>query len=87
MDASLEVIYDGGPTRMVVSGELDLVTSPWLARAVDDQLGTAEHVVVDLTRARLCDSTPLVALMRAIERATGAGRLLEVVSPYWPVAG
>jgi len=89
MDAqpiALEILRDGGSTRMLVSGELDLVTAPWLERAVEEHLEAADDVVVDLTRARVGDSAPIDVLVRARNRAAHYGRRLDVVWRYWPLA-
>lgn len=82
MDArnvALEIVYDGSPTaRMRVSGELDMTSAPWLSAALDNELDADHDVVVDLTAARLSDSTPYEAILRARARAEQDGRRVDV---------
>jgi len=62
---SLDVQIDGGP-RVVVSGELDMATSPELTSAIESLERTeAQRVVLDLSRVTFIDSTALSALCLA----------------------
>lgn len=80
-EMTVQVVHDGGPTRLLVSGELDLLSSPRFGAALDDELDSAHDVIVDLSAARVADCTPIGILIRARERAAAAGRRLEVLSP------
>ena len=62
---SLDVQIDGGP-RVVVSGELDMATSPELTSAIESLERTeAQRVVLDLSGVTFIDSTALSALCLA----------------------
>lgn len=53
--------------RLILSGELDVLTSPRL-RATLDQIPRDTSVVVDTTRLSFLDSTGLGCLLEAAER-------------------
>lgn len=65
---------------LVLSGELDLVSSPILEEALDDANGSdAELIVVDLRKLEFMDSTGLHLLVTAQHRAHDGGRRFAVV--------
>ena len=73
-----------GATTIVIKGELDLVTMPYLAEqlalAVRDQPG---RLVFDLAGTHFmdCGSARLIAGVRAVAAATAAGRSSAVRGP------
>jgi anti-anti-sigma factor len=70
---------DTGPDITVaVGGELDMLTAPLLAAALDAALGPARDVAVDLAGVTFIDSIALQALMRAERAVTAAGRSLRL---------
>jgi anti-anti-sigma factor len=58
-----------GVVLVAVHGEHDIATAPGLRAAIEEGLGRAQHVVVDLTPATFVDSTVLGVLLSARERA------------------
>jgi anti-sigma B factor antagonist len=57
---------------VTVAGEVDLLTAPRLAAALDEIPGThARHVAIDLTETRFMDSAGIHALVQMKQRATG----------------
>ncbi|WP_433868843.1 STAS domain-containing protein [Saccharopolyspora sp. CA-218241] len=83
--AGFSVEFDGGEPsgtarRLVVSGELDLMTSPRFAAALEELLddpGTGP-VVADLTGVAFFDSSALGVLLQAADRARNRNRPLRV---------
>ena len=79
-DFSVEVQELGGATVLVVTGELDLRTSPELeerlSRAFD---AGAELVILDLRQIEFMDSTGLRVLLSAHQRAHETGRRFALV--------
>jgi anti-anti-sigma factor len=68
---------DGGAITLTVTGELDLLSSPVLERALADAEG--DPVIVDLRGLEFMDSTGLHVLIQAHQRLHDAGRRLAVV--------
>ena len=68
---------DGGATILTVTGELDLLSSPVLERALADSDG--DPVIVDLRGLEFMDSTGLHVLIQAHQRTHDAGRRLVLV--------
>ena len=79
-DFSVEVREEAGATVLVVTGELDLRTSPELedrlTRAFD---AGAELVILDLRQIEFMDSTGLRVLLSAHQRAHESGRRFALV--------
>jgi anti-sigma B factor antagonist len=72
--------------RMVVVGELDLVTAGDVVDGLRRALRDAGRVVIDLTGVQFVDSTGLAALMRCRRMASAREATLEVVvEPGGPV--
>jgi anti-sigma B factor antagonist len=68
--------------RMVIvalSGELDLLSSPVLGRALECLPADADTIVVDLRGLEFMDSTGLHLLIRAQQDAQEAGRRFALV--------
>lgn len=67
-------------TTVALSGELDLVASPALDRAIGDQAESdVDLVVVDLRRLEFMDSTGLHAVLRIQQGAHELGRRFAVI--------
>ena len=70
----------GRAVHLVLSGELDMATTPildrWLSRATSN--GNAE-VIVDLDKVSFIDVTGLRALMRAADQARRSGQRFALV--------
>jgi anti-sigma B factor antagonist len=79
-DFLVETHATGRAVTLMLSGELDLLSSPVLDRAVDG-LGDsdAELVVIDLRRVEFMDSTGLHVLVQAQQRAQDSGRRFAVI--------
>jgi anti-sigma B factor antagonist len=68
---------DGRVSTLAVSGQLDLLSSPVLERALADS--DAEMIIVDLRGLEFMDSTGLHVLVQAHQRLHDAGRRLALV--------
>jgi anti-anti-sigma factor len=69
-------------TRLRMSGELDLATSPRLEHAAETALeATPERLVLDVSGLRFIDSSGLRAIIVLHERAEREGWQLDVVRP------
>jgi anti-sigma B factor antagonist len=70
----------GRAVTLALSGELDLVSSPALSRAIDDLAGSdLELLIVDLRGLVFMDSTGLHALIRAQNQVQESGRRFALV--------
>ena len=70
----------GRAITLTVSGELDLLSSPVLERALDRvHESNAELVIVDLRGLEFMDSTGLHKLVAAQQRAVQSGRRFALV--------
>lgn len=79
-DFSVEERQQGGATILVVSGELDLRTSPELEERLGGAFDAgAELVILDLRRIEFMDSTGLRVLLGAHQRAHESGRRFALV--------
>ncbi|MBV9047331.1 MAG: STAS domain-containing protein [Solirubrobacterales bacterium] len=67
-------------TRVVVEGELDLLTSPSLAGALDRGLSTAEELLLDLSGVQFIDSAGLQAILGALQACRSNGCALLISS-------
>ena len=77
-DFSVEERREGEATILVVSGELDLRTSPELEERLNGAFG-AELVILDLRMIEFMDSTGLRVLLAAHQRAKETGRRFALV--------
>ena len=66
--------------RVLVSGELDLATSPKLDQALTTALTDADDVVLDLSGVTFIDSTGLSTILAGISSAQLGRRSLKVSS-------
>lgn len=68
---SVEVRPDGDEEHwvVVVTGEIDVATSPELRRVLNDLVERSRHVTVDLTATSFIDSSGLGVLVGALKRA------------------
>lgn len=73
-----------GAVVLVLAGELDHETADPLRHALRENSG-AQHVVVDCSRLRFCDSTGLNLLLRARLRILAAGGRLDLSGLRPPV--
>ena len=65
---------------LVLTGELDLVSSPAMERVIDDlSRSDAELIIVDLSGLEFMDSTGLHLLLRVQQRAQEAGRRFALI--------
>lgn len=75
---TVDVRRDGDRTHVAVTGELDLATVPRLAQAMREADDMAT-VVLDLRDLRFLDTSGLRAVIDEDQRATAAGRRLQIV--------
>ena len=67
-------------TTLALSGELDLLTSPTLQRAVDAAVASdVELIVVDLRELEFMDSTGLHVIFQAQHRMHDTGRRFALI--------
>lgn len=80
-DFAVVPTYNAGRVlTLALSGELDLVSSPALSRAIDDLAGSdLELVIIDLRGLVFMDSTGLHALIRAQNQVHESGRRFALV--------
>jgi anti-sigma B factor antagonist len=81
-------VRDDGVAEVLLSGELDLATSPDLREAIDDVFGRdgVISLIVDLHEVGFMDSTGLAALLYAHERVRDRDGELFLRRPSAPVA-
>ncbi|PZG01920.1 anti-sigma factor antagonist [Micromonospora deserti] len=77
----LGIDHLGGATVVTTAGDIDLDTSETLRTALRHAAEMGGHVVVDLTRAHLIDSTGLGLLVRAHRDARDRGVILCLAAP------
>jgi anti-anti-sigma factor len=76
----IEVVRNGGSTRIAPTGELDIATTPALEQAIAE--ATSEPgatLVLDLRELTFMDSTGLRTLAQTNARADSAGFALAIV--------
>jgi anti-sigma B factor antagonist len=79
-DFRVEVRTEGRAAVVVVSGELDLATSPELEEQLRRVWDTSnEQLVIDLRELEFMDSTGLSIIVKAHQRLTDEGRQLTLV--------
>lgn len=70
----------GPVVRLALTGELDLVSTPVLERAMGEITGPeVELIIVDLRGVEFMDSTGLHLLLRAQQQAHEAGRRFALI--------
>src|SRR2546421_10848214 len=70
--------------RGVVSGELDIATSPRLDAAVERALGEADDVVLDLSNVDFIDSSGLYVVVAAARGSQANGKRLRISASLSP---
>jgi anti-sigma B factor antagonist len=77
----IECRYEGATTRLVLTGELDMASSPLLLERVRRELaaGHVRHLLVDMAGVTFCDSTGIEALLSARNDAIDRGATLRTV--------
>lgn len=79
-DFQVDTQTTGRAVMLTLSGELDLVSSPILAEALNGaNQSDAELLVVDLRRLEFMDSTGLHLLVSAQQRAHDGGRRFALI--------
>ena len=69
-------------TRLCVSGELDMSTTPWLSRAITDAVAAGSvRVTVDLAATTFCDCAGITALLACRREALARDVAFQVVNP------
>ena len=72
----------GGRAVLRVRGELDLLTAPQLAQAVQAQLSSSpSSMIIDLTDTTFLDSSGARQLVLAARQAGGSGTVLQLLCP------
>jgi anti-sigma B factor antagonist len=70
----IEVVAEGGDTRLALVGELTYATVPLFTAEVTETLGPSRsRLLLDVARLHFCDSVGLSALLGAQRRAQRAG--------------
>jgi anti-sigma B factor antagonist len=79
-DFVVETQISGRAVTLVLSGELDLMSSPMLEQALEGAYeSNPELIAVDLRGLEFMDSTGLHRLLAAQQRAEGSGHRFAVV--------
>lgn len=79
-DFRVDVRIEGRAAIIVVTGELDLASSPELEEQLDEVWASdAELLVIDLRELEFMDSTGLSIIVSAHQRLGDSGRKLSVV--------
>jgi anti-sigma B factor antagonist len=73
---------ESGSVVLSLQGELDLSVAIEARRLLEQELESGHDVVIDLAGLEFVDSTGLVTLLRASERAAVLERQLQVTGPY-----
>jgi anti-sigma B factor antagonist len=73
-----------GAVRVVVSGELDIATSPRLDAAVERVLAEADDVVIDLSNVGFIDSSGLYVIAAAARGSEADGKRLRISASLSP---
>ncbi|WP_433869490.1 STAS domain-containing protein [Saccharopolyspora sp. CA-218241] len=78
---AVDVEWQGDAASVLVSGEIDMLSSPRLREAVDSALDDGPRLlVIDLSEVSLFASAGLSVLVAAHERATGLDVGLRIVA-------
>jgi anti-sigma B factor antagonist len=79
-DFAVHTHITGRTALVTVSGELDLVSSPWVERALEQVAGSdVELMIIDLRGLDFMDSTGLHCVLRAQNQAQESGRRFALV--------
>jgi len=71
---------------VVLAGEHDLHSADEVQQTFDQSLAVCDHLIVDLSRADLIDSSIIGVLLQAMKNAVELGRKFNVVLGSVPVA-
>ena len=71
---------------VVLAGEHDLHSADEVQQTFDQSLAVYDHLIVDLSRADLIDSSIIGVLLQAMKNAVELGRKFNVVLGSVPVA-
>ena len=86
MTSDISIRREDGVAVVIPVGEMDAVTSPALAQALDEVLSqTPEGVVVDLAKVGFCDSRCIGVLVAAFRQARDLDIGFVVTEPQQPV--
>jgi stage II sporulation protein AA (anti-sigma F factor antagonist) len=72
--------FGASGTRLIVEGEIDLLTAPHFKAALDEELASASTVVLDLSSVRFIDSSGLQAIVAALHASTSDDDRLKISS-------
>lgn len=87
MSISIETVGAPAPSKVLVTGEVDVSNADELRGALDSALcGAADELTVDLAEVPYIDSTGIGVLVGAAHRASEAGKKLVVANPQKNVA-
>ncbi len=70
--------------RVVVTGELDLETSPQLQAALERELAEVDQLVLDLSQVEFIDSTGLQAILVAVRASEANSNNFSISSSLAP---
>ncbi|MBV9803610.1 MAG: STAS domain-containing protein [Solirubrobacterales bacterium] len=76
---AVETHITGGVVRLALSGELDLVSTPALERAMDELTPEVELIIIDLRAVEFMDSTGLHGVLRAQQRAHDSSQRFALI--------
>lgn len=66
---------------IIVSGDVDLYSSPELRRAILEAMAVEREVVVDLSGVRYMDSSGVATLVEGLKSAMNDGKSFRLLSP------
>jgi anti-sigma B factor antagonist len=75
-------MHDGSAAHLALRGELDMLSAPLLARALESaSRGDPARVILDLRELRFMDVSGLRAILDAARSARRDGRSLVIANP------
>lgn len=75
---SVRPVEEGTQARIVVTGELDLATVPYLEASIREQRAAQRDVLLDLAGLEFLDSSGIRALLVAVNDSTANGWALSI---------
>ena len=69
---------DQARVRLIVSGELDIATSPYLREDLERELDAGRAVELDLSGLSFMDSTGISVVIQAMDQFAAQGRVFEL---------
>jgi len=76
---SVDHVPDGGRIIVKVAGDIDLATADKLAESLEEAVGQASEVRVDLSEVTFLDSTGIRSLVQAYRSSQSRGGVFYVV--------